>query len=69
MFQDPSASALVAKAQGPAAALTEEERDRYSFFLRSFARRAENLFFQSESEHIDPETVRGLHTALITVLA
>ena len=48
-------------------ALNEVDQTRYGLAMRSFIRRAENVFFQTEQGTVKAETWAGIRGSLITV--
>jgi hypothetical protein len=66
VMQDPSLASLITRARTDPDSLTAEEMARYGFFLLTFLRRAESMFFHSEQGALQDDSWQGIHATLET---
>lgn len=69
VFQDPSLVSLMMRARSDPESFTPEDTVRYEFFLLTFFRRAESMFFHSEQGTLQRDSWHGIGVTLQRVLA
>jgi hypothetical protein len=69
VVQDPSLSSLLMRSIVDPRNLTAEDYSRYGFFLLTFLRRAESMFFHSEQGTLQRESWHGIRVTLEELLA
>ena len=64
VMQDPSLVSLLTRVRTEPDSLTAEDTARYGFFLLTFLRRAESMFFHSEQGTLQDDSWQGIHATL-----